>query len=98
MNTIWSIVVFCLIFIVIRNPTNAEVKPSLNYQRLASLYCYIDDYPAWLEQQSLLEYFLTFAQFFDVDTNLIKETLEQYRLQYECLRTLERRPILIGGG
>lgn len=97
MNSIWSIAVFCLIFTVIHNPTNAKERPSLNYQRLASLYCFIDDYPAWLEQQSLLEYFLKFAQFFDVDVDLIKGVLEQYRLQYECLRTLERRPILIGG-
>lgn len=91
-----SLFVICL---VIHSSICAERNhPSLTYQRLASLYCFIDDYPAWLEQQSILEYFLQFAQYFYIDVDLVKKALEQYRLQHECLKALERRPILIGGG
>jgi hypothetical protein len=43
-------------------------------------------------------YFLEFAQFFDVDTDRLEQELEQYRLQRECLKVLERLPIIIGIG
>ena len=87
-----------LLTLVIHKSISAELNPSLTYQRLARLYCYIEDYPAWLEQQSILEYFLRFAQYFYVDAELLKKALEQYRLQHECLKVVERHPILIGGG
>lgn len=68
------------------------------YYRLASSYCYIDDYSVWLQQQSLLNYFLQFARYIQIDNDYIDQLLEQYRLQHQCLRALERLPILVGNG
>jgi hypothetical protein len=75
-----------------------ENTSSPNYRHLAAKYCYIEDYSNWLEQQKSLEYFLQFARFFDLDTQRIEAELERYRLQRECLRAVERLPILVGGG
>jgi hypothetical protein len=85
-------------FIFITSQIDSEKNLSNLYQRLALLYCYIDDYPAWLEQQFRLNYFLQFAQFFYIDTNRIEQELEQYRLQRERLKAVERLPIIIGNG
>jgi len=81
----------------ITSQIDSEKNLSDLYQRSALLYCYIDDYPTWLEQQSRLNYFLQFAQFFSIDTNRIEQELEQYRLQRECLKAFEL-PIIIGNG
>jgi hypothetical protein len=84
----WTFIILC-----IHSSINADKDLSSTFQRLASFYCYVDDYPAWLEQQSNLEYILRFSQFFYIDTNLIKQALEQYSSQYQCLKTLEQHPI-----
>ncbi len=93
-----SLVSFFSMFIFIKSQIDSEKKFFKLYQHLASLYCHIDDYPTWLAQQSSLNYFLQFSQFFNIDTNHIQQMLEQYRLQRECLRALERLPILVGAG
>ncbi len=98
MRLIFSIISFFSMFVFITSQIDSEKNLSDLYQRLASLYCYIDDYPAWLEQQSRLNSFLQFAQFFYIDTNRIEQELEQYRLQRECLRAFELLPIIIGNG
>jgi len=84
-------------FIFIKSQIDSQKNLLQLYYRLASLYCHIDDYPVWVEQQSRLNYFLQFSQFFVIDTDRLNQELEQYRLQRECLRTLERLPI-IGSG
>lgn len=77
---------------------HGEDELSPTYRRLASIYCYVDDYELWLDQQMNLQYFLAFAQFFNLDSHRIETELERYRLQHECLRAIERLPILVGSG
>lgn len=91
-----SAYIFLLLFL--HNQINAQDTLSPGYQRLASIFCYIHDYPTWLEQQKSLQYFLEFAQFLEIDTKRIEDELERYRLQHQCLRAIERLPILIGNG
>jgi hypothetical protein len=92
MHFIFPIISLFSIFVCIHS------QPSVMYQRLASLYCFIDDYPAWLEQQSMLNYVIQLSEFYYIDPDRIEQALEQYRLQRECLRVLERLPIMGGGG
>lgn len=87
-----------LLLLILNKQINAEPSLSPAYRRLAALYCYIDDYSNWLEQQRSLNYFLQFSKFFDLDTKRIEAELERYRLQHDCLRVLERLPIIIGTG
>ncbi len=89
---------YLLLLLFLYKNVHTENSLSLSYQRLAATYCYIDDYSNWLEQQKSLNYFLQFAKYFDLDTKRIEQELERYRLQHECLRTLERLPILFGSG
>lgn len=98
MRLIIFLISFFSICIFIKGEIDSEKNLFDLYQHLASLYCYIDDYPAWSAQQSSLNYFLQFAKFFHIDSNHIEQMIEQYRLQRECLRALERLPILIGTG
>ena len=73
---------------------------SLGYKRLAS-HCYIDDYAAWLERQQELVVWLQLAKLLKLpiqDTDVIRQELEQIRLQHECLRVIERLPLAIGPG
>ena len=92
-----SYVFVCLVSLV-HGITDMPPKLSPHHERLATRYCFIDNYATWLEEQSLLTYFLQFSRFFDLDTNRIEQELAQYRLQHECLRALERLPILVGSG
>jgi hypothetical protein len=94
----YSLSLYLLLLLLLNDQINTQPFLSPTYQRLASLYCYIDDFSSWLEQQTSLNYFLKFAQFFDLDTNSIEVELERYRLQHECLRALERLPIIVGNG
>jgi len=87
---------FLLLFL--NNQINAQASLSATYRHLASFYCYIDDYSSWVEQQTILNYFLQFARLFDLDTKFIEAELEKYRLQHECLRAFERLPIVVGNG
>jgi hypothetical protein len=80
-------------FIFIKSQIGSQNYLLHQYYLLASLYCHIDDYPIWLEQQSRLKNFLQYAQFFDYDTDRLNKQLEQYRLQRECLRAVERLPV-----
>jgi hypothetical protein len=91
-------VLYLFLLLHLNEQINAQNSLASTYQRLASLYCYIDDYPAWLAQKSSLDYFLQFAQYFDLDTKRVKEELERHRLQRECLRAVERLPIIVGNG
>ncbi len=73
---------------------------SSDYKRLAS-HCYINDYDAWLERQQELSVWLNLAKLLKLpihNSQLIKQELEQFRLQYECLRVIERLPVSIGPG
>lgn len=85
-------------FIYIKTETDSQKKLLDQYHHLASIYCYIDDYSAWLKEQAALEAFLQIARFFDIDNDHIQQELKRYRLQYECLRVIERLPIVIGTG
>lgn len=98
MRLIFSIVSFFLIFKCIKSDVDSQKNLSSYYYRVASLYCYIDDYPAWLEEQSRLHQFLKLAQFLYIDIDRIRQELERYRLQRECLKVLERLPIVFGRG
>jgi hypothetical protein len=86
-----------LLLLFLNNQINAQNSVSPIYQRLAS-YCHISDYSVWLKEQEALKYFLEIADYYDVDKNMIKLELERYRSQRECLRILERLPIIVGGG
>ncbi|CAF0812198.1 unnamed protein product [Adineta steineri] len=74
--------------------------PSSEYKRLAT-QCFIDDYAAWLEQQNELMVWLAFAKLLKLpveDSGLLKQALEQFRLQHQCLRVIERLPLAVGPG
>ncbi len=92
-----SLLSCCLILLLCLH-INSQVTLPPTYRHLAAEYCYIEDYAKWLKEQESLEYFLRFARFFDANATRIKDELERYRLQRECLKILERLPILVGGG
>ncbi len=109
MNNTISLVLYLLIVFIILSvhstPLGIEDSPifklkSADYKRLAS-HCYIDDYAAWLERQQELLVWLNLAKLLKLpiqDSKLIQQELEQFRLQYECLRVIERLPVSIGPG
>jgi hypothetical protein len=73
---------------------------SAEYKRLAT-YCFIDDYPAWLRRQQELMIWLDLAKILKLpiqDDKQFQQELQQYRLQYECLRVMERLPVAVGPG
>jgi hypothetical protein len=73
---------------------------SSEYKRLAS-HCYINDYAAWLDRQQELIVWLNLAKLLKLpiqDSELIQQELEQFRLQQECLRVIERLPVSVGPG
>ena len=76
-----------------------EMKSS-EYKRLAS-YCYIDDYASWLQRQQELVIWFDLAKMLklpiDEDKQFQRE-LQQYRLQHQCLRVMERLPVAVGPG
>jgi hypothetical protein len=94
----YSLSTYILLLLFIHKQVLTANSLSPTYQRLAALYCYIDDYTNWLEQQTSLNYFLQYAHFFDLDKKRIERIFERYRLQHECLRALERLPIIVGNG
>lgn len=75
-------------------------SPSPRYKRLAK-YCYIDNYQAWLERQREFLVWMDVAKLLrlplDEDEEFQRE-FERFRLQYQCLRLVERLPISIGPG
>ncbi len=98
-NTIYLFIyllVVLIIFSVHSTPIEFESPPifklkSADYKRLAS-HCFIDDYAAWLERQQELLVWLNLAKILKLpiqDSQLIKQELEQFRLQYECLSSVE---------
>lgn len=95
-----------IVFSVHSIPLKIETRPpalklkAMEYKRFAS-HCYIDDYPAWLERQQELLVWLQLAKLLKLsiqDTDIIRQELEQFRLQRECLRVIERLPLAIGPG
>ena len=73
---------------------------SPEYKRLAS-YCYIDDYATWLQRQNELIMWLDFAKILRLpihEDEQFQREVQQYRLQYECLRVMERLPVSVGPG
>src|SRR5690242_5760453 len=73
---------------------------SIEYRRLAK-YCYIDDYSIWLQKQHEFMIWFDLAKLLRLpihENKHFQHELKQYRLQYACLRTVERLPILIGPG
>lgn len=99
---------FFIIFIVSSVnsiPLGTEYSTSLKsasseYKRLAS-HCYINDYAAWLDRQQELIVWLNLAKLLKLpiqDSELIQQELEQFRLQQECLRLIERLPVSVGPG
>ncbi|CAF0821463.1 unnamed protein product [Rotaria sp. Silwood1] len=76
------------------------VPTSTQFKRLVS-HCYIHDYAAWLERQQELIMWLNLAKLLKLpieESKIIQEELEQIRLQYECLRVIERLPLSVGPG
>jgi hypothetical protein len=77
------------------------LKPvSTNHRQLAT-YCYIDDYPAWLQRRHEFMMWLEVAKMLRLpiyEDEQFQHELKQYRLQYECLRAVERLPISFGPG
>lgn len=90
----WYILLICFLHVGVDSRPNI---PPL-YAQMASKYCYIKNYSQWVEQQTSLSYVLRLARVLKVDTSRIQTELEQFRLQRECLRVLERLPILVGSG
>jgi len=73
---------------------------SSEYKQLAS-HCFIDDYAAWLDRQQELIVWLSLAKLLKLpiqDSESIQEELEQFRLQQQCLRVIERLPVSVGPG
>jgi hypothetical protein len=71
-----------------------------DYKRIAK-YCFIDDYPAWLQQQKEFLIWLDLAKMLRLPVHEdihVQRELKQYRLQYECLRIVERLPVSVGPG
>ncbi|CAF2571369.1 unnamed protein product [Rotaria sp. Silwood2] len=80
--------------------SSSLIPTSSEFKRLAS-HCYINDYAAWLERQQELMMWLNLAKLLKLpieESNIIKQELEQFRLQYECLRVIERLPLSVGPG
>ncbi|CAF0918822.1 unnamed protein product [Adineta steineri] len=90
--------IYILLLLFLNDQINSQSSITPSYQRLASLYCYIDDYSTWSEEETSLNYFLQFALYFNLDSSRIEQELERYRLQHECLRAVERLPIIMGKG
>ncbi len=73
---------------------------STEYHRLAK-YCYINDYSAWLQRQHEFMIWLDLAKLLRLpvhEDRKFQEELKQYRLQYQCLRIIERLPVSVGPG
>jgi hypothetical protein len=84
--------------IFIQSQMNSQNNLLDIYQRLASSYCSIHDYPAWLRRQTTLNYLLELAQIYNINSDRIEQEIKQYRLQRECLKLMERLPIFVGSG
>ncbi len=73
---------------------------SIQYKLLVR-YCYIDDYSAWLQRRYEFMIWFDLAKMLRLSVDENKEfqrELQQYRLQYECLRFVERLPVSVGPG
>ncbi|CAF1304439.1 unnamed protein product, partial [Didymodactylos carnosus] len=71
-----------------------------DYKRLAK-YCYIHDFELWADRQKELTLWLRLSKIMKLSRNdylEIQKEVEQYRLQYECLKIIERLPLSIGPG
>ena len=95
MSAFWSYLLL-VCFIQLGVYARPNIPPL--YAQMASSYCYIKNYSQWMERQASLNYYYRLARHLKMDTSRFLKELEQYRLQRECLRILERLPILIGGG
>lgn len=79
---------------------SVDKSKSAEYKRLAS-YCYIDDYSAWLQRQQELVMWLDLANILKLpihEDEQFQQEVQQYRLQHECLRVMERLPVSVGPG
>lgn len=77
-----------------------EMRKSSHFKRLVS-QCYIKDYAAWLERQHELTMWLSLAKLLKLpieNSKSVQEELDQIRLQYACLRVIERLPVAVGPG
>lgn len=70
------------------------------YKNFAKI-CHIDDYSKWFEQQKEFMVWLDFARMLrlpiEEDKDFQRE-LKKYRLQFQCLRLVERLAVSIGPG
>ncbi|CAF0978447.1 unnamed protein product [Rotaria sp. Silwood1] len=83
----------------IRNSLPLKLKPA-EYKQFAK-YCYIDDYSTWLQRQHEFMIWFELAMVLKLPIHEDKQFLReynQYRLQYECLRAVERLPVSFGPG
>ncbi len=102
-NLVFSYILLILISssIASRRQSSLTIKlKSAEYKRLAK-YCLIQDYSAWLQRQQQLKLWFDLAKLLGLsiheDVEFQRE-LEQYRLQYECLRLFERLAVSFGPG
>lgn len=74
--------------------------PPRDYKLLAKR-CFINDYDAWIQRQNEVLLWLALVRIFnyplDHDDMIYREA-ENFRLQRECLRLVERLPVAIGPG
>ncbi|CAF1124860.1 unnamed protein product [Didymodactylos carnosus] len=94
-----------LVTIVLANvkaqfPAEQLDEPLMDYKRLGK-YCYIHNFELWNNRQKELTIWVKLSKLMKLNLNdhpEIQKEMEQYRLQYECLKILERMPIAIGPG
>ena len=97
-----SVIAVCLSSVSSKPLRTGErsIAAEAHYSRMAT-HCYIENYSNWLERQQELLVWLRLAQLLQMpidDSSLIKQELNKYRLQYECLRIMERLPVSVGPG
>ena len=85
--------------IKIKNTLPIESRTT-DYKHFAK-FCYIDDYQAWIQRQQELKIWYDLAKLLKLpihENTHFQRELKQYRLQYECLRIVERLPVSVGPG
>lgn len=92
---------FFIVLILISSINSSTPKLKSAEHRRLSKVCGIQDYSAWLQRQDEFLIWLDLAKLlrlsFDDNPEFQRE-LRQYRLQYQCLRLVERLPLSIGPG
>ncbi|UJR28042.1 hypothetical protein I4U23_009299 [Adineta vaga] len=82
---------------IISQVNSDQIQPDiLKHSALSN--CNIHDYSTWKLQLFVLEYLRDNAHRYRIDRNKLRQSLEQFRLQEECLKTIEFPLIIAGPG